>query len=457
MNIFKAMQLSLAVMLCKLGRFLLRVFGFGGTSLPGKLALKICPELLVYLSAGLMVIVVSGTNGKTTTSRMIEAGMKEAGVSVLANRSGANLLHGIAAEFAANSNLCGKVNYDAAVIECDEAALRLLLRYVKPEILVVTNVFRDQLDRYGEVTTTVQKIKEAIALSTETILCLNADDSLVVSMGEGVPNPIRYYGISVPIESSELALYDAMYCIHCRRPYSYHFHTYDHLGGFYCPNCGYHRPEPQVSITDIKELSAEFSRVKLDLDNAQTIEKICLPGVYNIANALAAVTVLDAFGLNREQCCKVFSQFSGFGRMESFALGAGVKMILVKNPAGYTQVIHYLEQQQERFSLLCCLNDKYADGRDVSWIWDVPFERLANVAENVVRFYVAGTRREDMRLRLKYAGIPEEKLEIISNYNSFIDEIEKLSQPIVIVPTYTAMMELRPLIIGRSGGKDFWE
>ncbi len=449
-------QARLACAVCNIVRHALRLLGHGGTNLPGKLALRICPTLPSLLSRGVRIIAVSGTNGKTTTCRMITAGLEAAGIPYFANRSGANLRAGVTAELAANIRR-GKPVKRAAVLECDEAALRTLAGQLKPEVLVFTNVFRDQLDRYGEVTHTLAELETAAHAAPEATLCLNADDSLIASLALACENPVRFYGVGVPLPHDADARSDAPNCIRCGRRYEYEYRTYAHLGGFFCPDCGWRRPAPEVEVTEVQTLAHDFSDITVRIGEDSLSLRVPLGATYNIYNCLAAVSALHAFGVDAGGIRASMHAAAGFGRMEHFPLGAGVTMILVKNPAGFTQVLDYLASLDGEFDLLCCLNDKAQDGRDISWIWDVPLERLAAGSIPVREVYAAGVRGEEMLLRLKHAGIAPEHLRPAAPMGAFLRGISERKRPLVIVPTYTAMMDLRPRLAKMTGAKAFWE
>ena len=234
------LRVMTAVLACKLCRALIRLLGRGGTDFPGRVALKLCPNLLGELARNVTTVIVTGTNGKTTTSRMIEQSWQDAGISYFANKSGANLLSGVTAEFAVHSTLTGRCRYSHALIESDEAALKFISKYVDAKVIVYTNVFRDQLDRYGEVTHTLSKLRVGAQNSPNAVLCLNADDSLITSLHDDVPNPVIFYGVSTPLYEEQVSdLSDAPYCIKCKSEYQYDFVTYGHLGGYRCPRCGY--------------------------------------------------------------------------------------------------------------------------------------------------------------------------------------------------------------------------
>ena len=449
-----------AVTACKLTIKLLRLIGRGGTAIPGKIAIRICPDLLSYLAKDVNCIVVTGTNGKTTSSRIIEEIYVRNGASYFANRSGANLINGITAIFIENSTLTGRPKKENAVIECDEAASKEVCRLIDPAVVLVTNVFRDQLDRYGEVSWTLQNILIGIKNSPNAVVCLNADCSLTASIASQIPNKVIFYGVDVPIYKDPVSeVSDAPYCIRCKHEYEYSYRTFGHLGGFYCPDCGYKRPEPQISVTDILKSSVSSTKVRVRVFGEDDVITINLPGGYNIYNAVGALAVSEAVGFARNVTKDAIAGFScGFGRMEQFDMGShSARIILVKNPAGCNQVLNYLSGLSEKTVFVCCLNDNSADGKDVSWIWDVNFEKLEDMDELIPEIYVSGIRSGDMAVRLKYAGINEAKLKVFDDYDALIRAMTKQSLPVIIMPTYTAMMDLRAKMSSAFGGKEFWE
>ena len=450
----------LAVAACKLSRRMIRLLGRGGTDLPGRIALKIDPNLLGTLAKGVTTLIVTGTNGKTTTSRMIEQSWRAAGISFFANKTGANLLSGVTAEFAVNSTLTGRCRYTHALIESDEAAFKAISRFVDAKGVVVTNVFRDQLDRYGEVTHTLENILIGIRNSKNAVLALNADDSLCTSIADKTENRVIFYGVNTPIYAARVEeLSDAPYCIRCKHEYVYDYVTYGHLGGYRCPACGYARPQPQVAVTEVVRSDSECSQVVFSVDAQSIPATICLPGGYNIYNACACMAAGKLMGLNAQSTAKSLGEFAcGFGRMEKFVLNeTPVRMSLIKNPAGCNQVLNFLTQQKEPLVFAICLNDRAQDGRDVSWIWDVDFERLTAMEDVLKEIYVSGCRAEDMALRLKYAGFPTERLHVQKNYPALIEQMTASKLPVVVMPTYTAMLEVRGTISKRYGYREFWQ
>ncbi len=450
----------LAVSICKASGAVLRLLGRGGTNLPGKLALKIHKGILGELSKNVNVTVVTGTNGKTTTSRMIEQAFSDAGLDYFANRSGANLLTGIIAVFAQHCTISGKCRYAHALIECDEAAFRTASRYLPVKALVVNNIFRDQLDRYGEITHTLEAIRAGISNIPGAVLCLNADCSLTASLAEGVSNPIVWFGVNVPIYKDAVhELSDAPYCIRCKTEYEYSYITYGHLGGFRCPKCGYQRREPGVAVTKVIETGTDSSDIELSFNGRIHEVHVNLPGGYNIYNAAAAASAAMLAKIPEDTITSALAQFEcGFGRAEQFVLGrCRARMMLVKNPAGFNQVISLIAHSGESCQLAFLLNDRFADGRDISWIWDVDFEALAAQRERFTRIFVSGVRADDMALRLKYAGFPAERLKVIREYPALLDEIGGSDTQAFLMPTYTAMFDLRNEIGHRTNVKAFYE
>lgn len=450
----------ISILCCKLSGFILRVAGRGGTNLPGKIALKICPNVLRYMSRGVTTLVVTGTNGKTTTSRMLEECYKRAGFDYFANKSGANLLSGVTAEFARNSNLFGKNKHKYALIECDEAAFKQVSRFVDAKCIIVTNIFRDQLDRYGEITHTLNSIEISVKNSPNATLCLNADCSLTSSLAEFAGKDIVWYGLETPIyKDGAVELSDAMYCLKCKHPYKYDYHTFAHLGAWRCENCGYSRTEPEVAVTQVLETRADSSLVRLRLKDGEHDVAVNLPGGYNIYNAAAAAAAAQVMGIAPETIVQALGGFEcGFGRAEKFSVnGADVRMMLVKNPAGFNQVLTFLTNTGVRANLVFVLNDRYADGTDISWIWDVDFERVAACRDRFSGIYVSGVRADDMALRLKYAGIPVGDIQLVRDYGELIRRMTETGEPVYMLPTYTAMFDLR-LELGKVVDmKAFWE
>lgn len=452
----------LAVLVCKFLKWFSLVVHRGGTAMPGRIAAKICPDMLERLAKDVSTVAITGTNGKTTSARMVEEAFRQEGIDCFANRSGANLLSGIITEFVSHATLTGRMKKKTAVIECDEAASRTVFRQLHPKAVLVTNVFRDQLDRYGEVTHTLGNIRSGLEGAPEAILCLNADCSLTASLADDLPNPAVFYGLEKDALPSapESELSDAAYCIRCRTRYEYSYITYGHLGGFRCPRCGYQRRKPDVAVVKIPERKPDSSLVVLrDAEGTETSVRVNLPAVYNVYNAAGAYAVCLQAGIRPETVIRALGSFHcGFGRFEHFDLGkAGTTMVLVKNPAGCSRVLEYLEGTSGPFALAVCLNDRGADGTDISWIWDADFEKLANMQDRLTALAVSGIRASDLLVRLKYAGVDPDRILLEKDYDRLVDWCEKQEAPVTLMPTYTAMLDLRQKVIHRCGGTEFWE
>lgn len=456
------MRVFISCLVCRLVTFILHKMGRGATTLPGRVALKVKRNVLSDLSKNVKVIIVTGTNGKTTSCRIIEEGLKTAGKTYFINKSGANLITGITASFIMNSTITGKAKKEYAIVECDENAFKEVSRYIRADVVLATNVFRDQLDRYGEVTHTLNAIKQSVMNLPKATVCLNADCSLTYSMSREIPNKIVTYGVNVPFDKNakEPEISDAKYCIFCKHEYKYSYHTYGHLGGFKCSNCGYERVKPDFAVTSVEELKPNSSLVVTDFNGEKNLTKINIGGAYNVYNAVGCASALYALGIDMKTIYKALENFNGaFGRMEQFeANGNKINVILVKNPAGFSQTMSYLSSIKDDFTLIMSLNDNAADGRDISWIWDVDFGSVFSKS-NVKDIYVTGKRCYDLAVRVKYEGVGENRIKIIENedYNKLVDVAVSQGRDVYIVPTYTSMMTMRPVIAKRLGGKEFWE
>lgn len=456
----KKLRIFLSIAACKFTRWALRITGRGGTSLPGQVALKLCPDILGVMAKDVKTVVITGTNGKTTSSRIVEQVLVDAGANYFANRSGANLIQGITAEYAAHSTLTGKPKCEYAVIECDEAATKRVCKFLDPKVMVVTNIFRDQLDRFGEVFTTLENVKIGVKNSPNAVVCLNADCSMTVSIADEIENEVIFFGVNTEIYRERVnELSDASHCIHCMEEYEYDYITYGHLGGFHCPKCGFHRPTPQVAVTKILRQGLDSSTVEMDVHGESVTVDVNIAGGYNIYNAVAAVTAAQAFGFDLATTLGAVSGFRcGFGRMETFDLnGHSVRMILVKNPAGCNQVLNFLSNIDEETLFVCILNDNDCDGTDVSWIWDVNFETLCGPGGRLDHVLCSGIRADDMAMRLKYAGLATDGIEVIKDYDILLQTLLSQDKPVVIMPTYSGMMDFRAKISESFAIPEFWE
>lgn len=443
-----SVRATIAVWAGKITTKILKLAGTGGTSLPGKVVLKLCPDILGHLAKNMKIICVTGTNGKTTTCHVIRDMLEANGNTVFCNDAGANLLHGVVAAFVGAATLRGKIKTDYALLECDEAALKSIVEYFGDldVTAVVMNVFRDQLDRYGEVLTTVNKIRAGLEQLPNVKLVLNADCSLTSSLSDLPHSELHYFGMNNSLyESTSSDISDALYCIRCKTKYRYHYHTFGHLGGFYCEKCGYRRQMPEVALTRVIEWKDASSVIEMDVFGEKVEAEVMLPGGYNLYNALAATQIAALIGLSKEKIVSVLGGLTThFGRMEKVAYqGHSLHLVLVKNPAGFNEVLQFLIQKHPTGNIVFGLNDNYADGKDISWIYDVEFERFAKEAEDVKHFYFTGRRAYDMQLRLKYADFDTSKFSVEKNYKALITRLGQSGEDTFLVLSYTCMLEFR--------------
>jgi UDP-N-acetylmuramyl tripeptide synthase len=459
-------RLIFAIVASKIALIFCKLINRSGTNFPGKVALKIYPDILTQLSKNYKTIVITGTNGKTTTVRVIGSILAENGIEYISNKSGANLMGGIVTTFIKASDIYGHSKINISLIEVDEGVFYKACNFMKPDILVVTNFFRDQLDRYGELHNTVKNISCGIQKLENVKLVLNADDSLCASLGRDTNKETVYYGVSQEAfqDDQELINSDATLCLYCNSRYSYNYRTYGHLGDFVCQECGYTRPTPQVSCTEIYELNNSNSIIQFSFQNANDYQEnvkteVNLPGIYNIYNTLAGAACGYALGLQPCNIVKSLSNIeSGFGRMETiFAEGKNIALILVKNPIGFNQVLNLLKPEDE-MQISFVINDLPGDGADVSWIWDVDFEKIQNIQNSILNIYTSGTRAEDINVRLKYSGIFNDKISIIKNYNELIETgLSRTTEngTFYIYSSYTAMLDIRKYLEKKYNLKEF--
>lgn len=418
---------------------ILRLMHHGATTFPGKFALKLMPNILTRLSNDVHVICVTGTNGKTTTCAMIKSVLNSNGVSCFCNDSGANMLTGVVTSFLQNSNAFGKCMCDYAILECDENSLSLITSYLSPKIIAVTNVFRDQLDRYGEVNFVLSKIKQGVSNTNSPVLVINADCPITSTLK---CSTTITFGINASFDSTSIS--DICYCPVCNARLNYLSYVYAHLGNFRCPRCGYHRVPPTYLVTSIGNNS-------ITINNSVTMP-IIIDGVYNAYNFLCAYAVCKTIGVYDTSALSTFS--GAFGRMESFFLDDRViKLFLVKNPVGYSNCINLVSSFNNKYDMIFALNDNSADGTDVSWIWDVSFAPLSSVINNA---HTIGKRSLDMAVRLKYDDIIPTPI-LGEDYNKMLDVIRASSLDVVIFSTYTSMMNMRHYLVDSFGGKEFWQ
>jgi UDP-N-acetylmuramyl tripeptide synthase len=429
-----------------------RVGAGAGMTVPGKLLSKLDPGAIDKLAARLPAgsAVVSATNGKTTTSAMA-AEILAPRFRLAHNRSGANLVSGIA------STLLSAGDAELGLLEVDEAALPEVLRRVRPRAVLFGNLFRDQLDRYGELELIAERWREAVAkLPGSTTIVQNADDPQVGHLAEGV-----FYGLDDPSVARPALQHaaDSKYCVRCGTPYDYAAAYVGHLGDYRCPNCGHARPQLEISARAIELEGLERAAFDLVTPEGTRRVELALPGLYNVYNALGAAALARALGATLDEIVEGLGRFSAaFGRFERIPVdGKKLLLLLIKNPAGANEAVRTLVEGRAPRVAVVALNDGIADGRDVSWIWDVDFEPLLAGIDTIV---ASGGRAAELALRFKYGGLDESAIEVEPDLTRALDrglELTPDGGELVVLPTYTAMLALQRLVAERGLAKKYWE
>ncbi len=438
-QLLNRLQLGLAVLTAKTVTFLVRSLRMGAASvLPGEIARRLQPQLLQLLSCQVKrgVILITGTNGKTTTSLLLRTMLERQGWRVAHNATGANLENGLITALLENTNPIGQLQVDYAILEVDENVVPKVLQPIQPKLILCLNLFRDQLDRYGEVDTISQRWGNAIAyLPPETVIVANADDPTLSYMGQQLTQNVLFFGLSEPEQYLDEIPHavDSIYCPNCGHSLAYQGVYLSHLGDYDCPSCGFHKGQLAIN-------SQEWSQI--------------LIGLYNKYNTLAAVLAAQQLGVDEATIRDTITNFqAAFGRAEELEVkGKRVRILLSKNPVGMNETIRAVNQAGGQTKLLV-LNDRIPDGTDVSWIWDVDTEKLVQQGGTLV---VSGDRVYDMALRLRYSQpdynnglhliVKEDLKEAISTALDRTPDCETLH----ILPTYSAMLEVREILTGRK-------
>ncbi|HSW48187.1 MAG TPA: MurT ligase domain-containing protein [Candidatus Saccharimonadales bacterium] len=407
-----------------------------GSTWPGHIALNLNKNFVkqVLQNSKTKIVIIAGTNGKTTTAALLKTALKNNGETVFQNKSGANLLNGIASSLIINSSLSGKIDYDFAIFEIDENALPHVLAQCEPDYLILINLFRDQLDRYGEINTIIEKWKKSISqLTNKTNLVLNADDPQIAYLSKGTDANVSFFGLSKSETNNNIFQdsADSGYCPNCSNKLFYSQIFFSHLGDWHCNNCGLTHP-------------------KVEINNFSTFP---LPGMYNQYNTLACVLVLREIGIKDSEIEKSFANFKpAFGRQEIVKYkNKNVQIFLSKNPTSFNQSFKTISDLDAE-TLLIVLNDKIPDGRDISWIWDVDLPQI----EKFKQILISGDRVYDMALRMKYElGIKnyESRVKLYEDLMQAIDtgvDIIENNETLFILPTYSAMLETRKILTGKK-------
>ena len=429
----KAMRRLLAVWAGKLLTIAGKMCGKKSSSGPGKIALKIYPDLVKGINSCVRkgVIITCGTNGKTTTNNLICTALEAKGYRVLCNRIGANMLTGVATAFLQEMNIFGKLKADYACFEVDEAYTPIVFEHVTPDVLVVTNLFRDQLDRYGEIELTAGFIKKAIEKAPDVKLVLNGDDPLSAQFGYLLERETKYFGVSEKVLTEDDNTKEGRSCPICGAKQHYNFYHYSQLGDYYCSECDFRRPH----------IDFEADGVLLDAPMSFNIngQKVSVnqKGFYNIYNIIAVYGVLDMLGESTENFSSLLEAYKPqIGRMQEFNFNKPVILSLSKNPAGFNQAISTVNSDKRKKDVIIAINDMVSDGQDISWLWDVDFDKIKD--ENLVTLSLSGMRMWDIGLRFKYADITPDC--ITSDMAEAVKKaLDTDSEVVYVMVNYTAM------------------
>lgn len=435
---------SFTIVFAKFVSFLIQTFHLGaGATWSGEIALRLRPNILrTFAEQHKTIILVAGTNGKTTTVKMIETIFRKNGKKVVRNSSGANLDNGLVSTFIAHTGWNGKLNAQYFIFEVDEATVPIILRSVSPQTIVLINLFRDQLDRYGEVDAVAEKwLKVLCDLPATTNVFINGDDPQLAFLGGHLKANVKYFGLEDPdlfLPKMQHAT-DSIYCPKCGNRLTFGGVYFSHLGKFACGQCGFTHPAMSITGNDVESP---------------------LEGVYNVYNVMAATLVARSIGIGDKEIAAALSAFTpAFGRMEQITYeGKNVLILLSKNPTGFNESVRTVLTSKKRGPLLLLLNDRIPDGTDISWIWDVDFELLKD-DEHLIKqldtrmIFVSGDRCYDMGLRLKYAGVENGKMKISEDLEEAVTAAVSATgekETLWVLATYSAMLDVRKILVGRK-------
>jgi lipid II isoglutaminyl synthase (glutamine-hydrolysing) len=440
----------------------------GGTSFPGMVARRIDPRVLQKATAASAVrkVIVTGSNGKTTTCRMFAALAQASGLAVTQNRSGSNLLQGVISAAVQGANLRGRMGAQLLLLEVDEATVRLVTPSVQPDVLMITNIFRDQLDRFGELYSMARGLEAVIeALPASATVVLNGDDPLVASLAPGAVARRQYFGIQTGGGGTQVPEHaaDTIRCVHCQHLLSYRAVYLSHLGDYQCPECGIARPRLDVAVTSIRALPEAGSEITVATPAGIFPLRVSLPGIHNVYDAAAALAGAMALSLPRrlepaEARGAMASLRPAFGRLEEIQADARkVVLAFVKNPTAYNATLREVLQRPGRKHVLAAHSNTDVDGEDFAWLWDVDLEQLV---PQLASLTVSGTKADEVALRLKYAGVRDEDMQVLPGRAAALDQALMRTppgEPLYIFAGYTPMRELRSVMQRRGWVRPSWE
>ncbi len=452
-----SIRTSAAIAACKGIHHAMRLLGRTARALPGKIALKIDPDLIAKLASGHKTIVITGTNGKTTTTHIVQQAMINAYGTAAYDPTSTNLEQGISTTLCLDSTIGGKRRSNWAVIESDEGAAKTILPAMKPQVLVVTNLYRDQVDRYTSWTTARDYIIEAAKSSPETVLVLNADCQVTASIADEVDNYVVWFGVECPVYEEGIGDFDeSVACVNCGAELQFGHRTFAHLGAFTCPGCGREHHAPDFACTGIVERREKSCTLKLRIaDEEHTVEANVRAG-YDVYNAVAAVAGLLMTGMPADQAFDALAHFTHAAhRFEIFDInGTQTRLLLMKNTAGCNQLINMLASEDELPGrLVCLLGAEIMDGLTTDWIQDVRWEKLCTPDTQVI---VGGPKHDDMRERLVRAGIREENLRVQPDYAALVRDIAAIGEPVTVIANCSTIEALRLELVKNYQPIDYW-
>ncbi len=420
-----------------------KLIGKKGSSAPGEYALKLYPGVLKDLAAQVKkaTIAVCGTNGKTTTNNLICSILEKKGFRVVCNKLGANMLPGVVTAFIDSADWLGRLNADYATIEMDEASCLRIFPHFAPDFMIIANLFRDQLDRYGEIDITADLLKKALALTEDTTLIFNGDDPICATIGKDCGKQTVCFGIGEDVGVHLNETKEGQFCTYCGTHLTYDYYHYSQLGNYRCEKCGFRRPAIDYEATEIDLQNG----LKFCINQQLPIE-VNYRGFYNVYNILGAISTLDCLQIDLSDINDVLSDYKPqVGRMESFDLGKPVILNLAKNPAGFNQAIFTVLSDERQKDMILMINDHVSDGMDVSWLWDVDFEKLDKENTNALGF--CGIRRLDLNVRFKYADLKKKNSKVYEKLEDAIrDMITKEGEILYVLVNYTAIFQAQDIL-----------
>ena len=452
-----SVRLTMAIATCKATHSAMRLLGRTGRALPGMISLVVDPKMVGELSRGHKNIVMTGTNGKTTTTHIVQQAVINTYGTAAYDPTSTNLAQGIATTLALDSNLKGERKSDWAVIECDEGESKNILPVMHPQVLVVTNLYRDQVDRYTSWTTARDYIVEAAKSSPETILVLNADCQVTASIADLVTNPVVWFGVDADVYDQGSADFDEVVeCVECGGTLTFGHRTFAHLGDYTCPTCGRMRHKPDIVCTAIEDADEKSCTLTLKIQGVERKVSANVRAGYDVYNAVAAVAGLLTTGMDDQDVFGALEHFTHAAhRFEIFDIdGTETRLLLMKNTAGCNQLINMLQQEGEApKNLVCLLGAEIMDGLTTDWIQDVRWEKIVGPETNII---VGGPKWEDMRDRLLRAGADEAKMVSETNYAALVQKIAAIGEPVTVIANCSTIEALRLELVKNYQPLDYW-